>query len=576
MDIAFSFATLYLAYLLRFNFDIPETFIGNFFRFYLVLILLKIGCIYYFRLYQVAWRFFTLAEAKRLIFAHFTAYFLFTLLFLVFSDWFNPLPRSAIVIDFVLSLLVLGGYRVSKRIWIESSFKSSTKKAIIVGVNPKSINLIKSYHSGDIPFRPVLLVDDDPKTLHTYFLNMKVQPLQELETLASASGANAAIIAKALEPSELDRLFERLNALGINEIKIAKLLGEREERLQDIAIEDLLARKPKDLDQQAIHAFVADKVIMITGAGGSIGSELCRQMLRYGAKRLILVDNSEYNLYALVEELGLSRTSPALASVMNLGQMERLFRQYRPDIVLHAAAYKHVPMCEMNIRSAIENNVLGTKRVIDLAIAHKVPKVVLISTDKAVRPTSVMGATKRICELYAQNVPTEMTQVVAVRFGNVLGSSGSVIPKFKNQIEHGGPITVTHREMTRYFMLIPEACQLVLQAAAIAENRQIHVLDMGEPMRIVDLAEKMRKLYNKEDIDIVFTGLRPGEKLYEELLIDKNDRPTRYRSIFIGKTSYADFEALQKQIETLLQSDRPLERLQTIVPEFNHQTHTAS
>ena len=260
-----------------------------------------------------------------------------------------------------------------------------------------------------------------------------------------------------------------------------------------------------------------------------------------------------------------------MQSVVNKDLLDKTFEKYKPDIVIHAAAYKHVPLVEDNITEAILNNIIGTKNTIDCAIKHGVEKFVLISTDKAVRPTNVMGTTKRICELYAQNVDSKNTEIVAVRFGNVLGSSGSVIPKFKAQIALGGPITVTHPDITRYFMLIPEACELVLQAASIGKGGEIFILDMGEPIKIVDLAKKMIALSGKNEINIEFTGLRPGEKLYEELLISDTDMKTEYESITVaGKTNY-EIGKLNQDIFELVSTNEKLEKLKEIVPEFNHQ-----
>lgn len=259
-----------------------------------------------------------------------------------------------------------------------------------------------------------------------------------------------------------------------------------------------------------------------------------------------------------------------MQSVVNAAHLEETFLKHKPDIVIHAAAYKHVPLVEENIQEAILNNIIGTKNCIDMAIKYAAEKFVLISTDKAVRPTNVMGTTKRICELYLQNVQTQQTELVAVRFGNVLGSSGSVIPKFKAQIASGGPITVTHPDITRYFMLIPEACELVLQAASIGKGGEIFILDMGEPIKIVDLARKMIELSGNRDIQIEFSGLRLGEKLYEELLIDESDAKTEYESITVaGKTEYP-LEKLLEDIETLITCDDKLAKLKQIVPEFNH------
>ena len=262
---------------------------------------------------------------------------------------------------------------------------------------------------------------------------------------------------------------------------------------------------------------------------------------------------------------------PILQSVVNLETIDLIFAKYKPSVVIHAAAYKHVPLVENNKNSAIVNNIVGTKNIIDLSIKYKVNKVVLISTDKAVRPTNVMGATKRICELYAQNVDSKDTIISAVRFGNVLGSSGSVIPKFKNQIDAGKNITVTHPDITRYFMLIPEACELVLQAGSIGEGGEVFILDMGEPIKIVDLAQKMIDLSGNNGIKIEFCGLRAGEKLYEELLINESDINTKYPSITVANSTNYSIEELNKNIADLLQSQNQLINLKKIIPEFNHQ-----
>eukprot|EP01029_Cantina_marsupialis_P032007 TRINITY_DN94385_c1_g1_i2.p1 TRINITY_DN94385_c1_g1~~TRINITY_DN94385_c1_g1_i2.p1 ORF type:complete len:464 (+),score=69.60 TRINITY_DN94385_c1_g1_i2:201-1394(+) len=371
--------------------------------------------------------------------------------------------------------------------------------------------------------------------------------------------------------NDMSRYFDEVKVLPA----IENILRDKDftKQLKDISVEDLLARYPKDLDKNKIEKFIKDKVVLITGAGGSIGSEISRQCKKFGAKQLILLDHSEYNLYSIVEELNSDIVVPVMQTVRNFGFIEQTFKKHKPQIVIHAAAYKHVPLVEDNILEGISNNVIGTKNCIDLSIKYKVEKFVLISTDKAVRPTNVMGTTKRICELYAQNVKSEKTEIVAVRFGNVLGSSGSVIPKFKSQIQSGGPITVTHPDITRYFMLIPEACELVLQAASIGKGGEIFILDMGEPIKIVDLAKKMIELSGRKEIQIEFCGLRPGEKLYEELLINDTDMKTEYESITVAGKSTYDIEKLNQDIRELLTSDKKLEKLKEIVPEFNHQVN---
>ena len=429
--------------------------------------------------------------------------------------------------------------------------------------------MIQSALKNEIPYYPVGIVSlkENENTAHSYINNVKVYLLQELSALVREKHITSAIITEALTQAELKRLVDQLNTSGIHEIKQVKLLGGEHEKLEDLSIEDLLARHPKDLDLERITSFIKNKSVLITGAGGSIGSEISRQCRKFGASSLILLDNSEYNLYQIGEQI--EDATLKLVSVTDKERLDQLIAEVQPDIVIHAAAYKHVPICEENRDVAVFNNVLGTKNVIDLSIKHRVQKLVIISTDKAVRPTNVMGATKRVTELYAGNVDAKDTEIVAVRFGNVLGSSGSVIPKFKQQIESGGPITVTHPEITRYFMLIPEACQLVLQTAAIAKGGELFILDMGEPIKIVDLAKQMIRLYGKEDeVDVTFTGLRPGEKLYEELLHEESDEKTKYSSIFIAKPTPYDIDTLRKDIEVLLSAKNKVSALQKIVPEF--------
>ncbi|SFV58830.1 UDP-N-acetylglucosamine 4,6-dehydratase [hydrothermal vent metagenome] len=548
---------------------IPVEFFSTMTLMMMLLIPIKVLVFYFLKLYFVAWRYFGLNEYKRLIIAHIIVYFIFSIIFLLFSELFIPFPRSVIFIDLFLSLFFIGFLRISRRIYLESNDKNIFLPTLIVGVNEKSGDVIKSAIRGDIEYKPLALISDKKNLIGTYFSNLKVYASEQIEEVIKEYEINSVIVTQELEQHELDRLFSKLKSLGIKDIKITQMFQDEKPALKDISIEDLLARKPKDLDMISIANFIAGKVVLITGAGGSIGSELSRQVVVFGAKQIILLDHSEYNLYQISEELQEANIVSVMLSVKDFEALDKIFMQYMPDVVIHAAAYKHVPLCEENIESAIENNVFGTKNVIDLSVKYEVEKFVLISTDKAVRPTNVMGTTKRICELYAHSIPSKKTEIVAVRFGNVLGSSGSVIPKFKAQIEQGKNITVTHPDITRYFMMIPEACQLVLQATSIAKGGELFILDMGEPIKIVDLAKKMIELSGRDDIEIEFTGLRAGEKLYEELLIDDADLKTEYDSILVSQNPPVDYKHLLSQLEDLKSKNR-LEVLKEIVPEFNH------
>ena len=571
-DAVISLFTLLLSYGLRFNFEIPEAFICSFFTVFLLLFVLKIVIFSFFNIYMIAWRFFSLEDAKRLLLAHLVTYGVFTAVILQHYEALSPFPRSVIGIDFVLSLFLIGFLRISKRYYLEQGDKSKMKPTLIIGANTKTTQLIKSSLNGEFDYFPSAILSiskDEVDALHTFISGVKVYALNELEELAQHYNIQTAILTVELEGRELNLIYEKLHAVGIQEVHFYNLLNDNKQKLEALSITDLLARHPKDLDPTKISEFIKGKKVLITGAGGSIGSEISRQCDLFGAKELILVDHGEYNLYKIKEKLPLA--SAKLLSVVEKQDLEGLFKRYKPDIVIHAAAYKHVPLCEDNVDIAVKNNILGTMNVIDTSIKYDVQKLVIISTDKAVRPTNVMGATKRITELYAQNVKSKNTEIVAVRFGNVLGSSGSVIPKFQYQIEQGGPVTVTDAEMTRYFMLIPEACQLVLQAASIAKGNELFILDMGEPVKILDLAKKMIQLYGKEnEVHIEFTGLRAGEKLYEELMFDENDTKTKYESIFITKPTQYDITTLENDIRELFKAEDQITALRKIVPEFKN------
>jgi len=501
--------------------------------------------------------------------------FVYLVAFLVYMPYFYGEVRfSFLVSELFLYIFSINFFMYAYYYFINKSRVQKTKNVVIYGAGRAGIKLESEF--SDSEYKVKYFVDDDKVIQNRSIDSVKVLSVDELKKRCKDKFDLLVIAMPSTKKSRIKEIYEELNDCFL-EIQVLPSLSEIlqdkdfSQQLKDISVEDLLARHPKDLDKEKIAKFISDKTILVTGAGGSIGSEICRQCEKYGAKKLIMLDHSEYNLYAINEEIKKVPTATVMQSITDKDALERTFAKYQPDIVIHAAAYKHVPLVEANIYEGIYNNVLGTKNVIDTAIEHGVKKFVMISTDKAVRPTNVMGTTKRICELYAQNSNGQGTDIVAVRFGNVLGSSGSVIPKFKKQIEAGGPITVTHPNITRYFMLIPEACELVLQAGAIGSGGEIFILDMGEPIKIADLAQKMIELSGRDEVKIEFTGLRPGEKLYEELLIDESDAKTDYESITVAKPTKYDLEKLNSDIEELLLCEDKLQKLKEIVPEFNHQ-----
>ncbi|MFV0481263.1 MAG: polysaccharide biosynthesis protein [Campylobacteraceae bacterium] len=450
---------------------------------------------------------------------------------------------------------------------------SKTKSLVIYGAGKAGTKLQNEFR--ETSFNLICFIDDDKDMQKRSVDGVKILSLQTFKEKFKDRKMDLLVVAMpSVRKTRTKEIFDETISY-FNKVKILPSLDEilREKdfslQLKDISLEDLLARNPKDLDKKSISNFINNKIVMITGAGGSIGSEIVRQCIKYKAKKIVLLDHSEYNLYKITEEInGFIDFSSILQSVTNTTLLDKTFSTHKPEVVIHAAAYKHVPLVEDNMQDAIINNIVGTKNTIDISIKYNVKKFILISTDKAVRPTNVMGATKRICELYAQNVDSKNSEIAAVRFGNVLGSSGSVIPKFQEQIEKGGPVTVTHPDITRYFMLIPEACELVLQAASIAKGGEIFILDMGNPVKIYNLAKKMISLSGKNDIDIVFTGLRHGEKLYEELLIDESENKTTYESITVAKKTNYNIDELNKDIEKLLSSENKIEQLQHIVKEY--------
>ena len=447
----------------------------------------------------------------------------------------HSLPRSVIAIDWALTILATGLFRASIRFGVEAtqSRRSQPQKlrAIVYGADTKSIAILRALQSGKSEYKVVSLVDLTSNSARSLIGGVPVEPFSRgIMQIARKFDASHLLIPSGFAGKTVRELVENCQSHNltarvipdVNEI----VAGRVKLTIRDVTISDLLHRASTNLDLASITECVTDKTVLVTGAAGSIGSECCRQLVDLKPKVLVLVDQSEFGMFQIEQELTARNINDVqlvyiVTDINDQVTLGRVFAEYLPDLVFHAAAYKHVPLMEHNIQSAIRNNVLGTKSVVDLADRFGVERFVMISTDKAVRPTSIMGSTKLIGEKYLQAIATfSKTRFITVRFGNVLNSAGSVVPTFRRQILEGGPITVTHPDMTRFFMTIPEAVQLVLQAGAIGETGQVLILDMGEPVRIVDLAKDMITLSGlryPDDVDIVFTGLRPGEKLYEEL-----------------------------------------------------------
>ncbi len=496
------------------------------------------------------------------------------IIYIPFLYYFYHISFNLLFIDLIFYTFIINILVYVYKYYHSIGKNKKTKNLVIYGAGKAGLQLQREFLSSE--YKLVCFIDDDEILHHRSIDGISIYSKEKYCSLFENQKFDLMIIAMPSASQEQIKIIYEFMQDKFEKIKILPSMNnilKKEEftkQLKDIGVEDLLARYPKDLDKKQIENFIKDKIVLITGAGGSIGSEISRQCKTYGAKQLILLDHSEFNLYSILEELKAENVVPIMQSVRDITVLENTFEKYKPQIVIHAAAYKHVPLVEYNILEGITNNIIGTKNCIDLSIKYGAQKFVLISTDKAVRPTNIMGTTKRICELYAQNVESKNTEIVAVRFGNVLGSSGSVIPKFKSQIEQGKNITVTHPEITRYFMLIPEACELVLQAASIANGGEIFILDMGEPIKIVDLAKKMIELSGRSDINIEFCGLRLGEKLYEELLINDSDQKTKYESITVANSTKFDINELNKKIEELLICEDKVAKLKEIVPEFEH------
>lgn len=597
IDLCIGFTSLFLAYLIRFDIKADSNLIAIegdiLIKSLPVFILVKWIIFQLFQIQKGIVRYTSNDDIKRIFYALSVS----TILFVLFSfirfhylDGYFLFPTSVIVMEFFISFFLMLGLRFAVKLFFLESTKSKEKqeRILIYGAGVSGMITKRTIEKDTlITYGIVAFVDDNPKLKGSRLEGIKIISPDQLERIIQSEEITKLIVA-IQEPKERNLKFVVDTCLkhqvSVQQVPHAKswINGEfSTKQINNIRIEDLLGRNAIKLSEEKIKDELNQRVILVTGAAGSIGSGLVRQIARYEPKQLVLLDQAESPMYDFQQELithfPTLNVEIVMGDIRNKERMNKLFDRFKPEFVFHAAAYKHVPLMENNPSEAISTNVLGTKNLVDLALEYGVYKFVMISTDKAVNPTNVMGASKRIAEMYAQASNGLKTKFITTRFGNVLGSNGSVIPLFKKQIEQGGPITVTDAKVTRFFMTIPEACQLVLEAGNMGKGGEIFVFDMGESVKIIDLAKKMIQLSGLElgkDIEIKITGLRPGEKLYEELLAsEENTQETHHPQILIAKIRAVEAEKIN-QIEELIQVYKQqtnleiVAKMKGIVPEF--------
>lgn len=593
LDIISVILAAFISIYLRFDSNkIPANYLSLLISYMPLTVVIYLISFYLFKLYGRIWRYASATELIAIVMANIAASTAWYFISLYIGA---VLPRSLYVFTGLLLIFFVGGSRLSLRFYSYVMNKPKYRqiqrkknKVLIIGAGDAGAMLLREIERYHIANRQVVgFIDDDKNKTGKILLGVKVLGTRnELVKIASEKGIDEIIIAmpsvKGKEIKAIINICKQTNCKltilpGLYEIIEGKVSISQ---LRPVDIEDLLGRDPVKLDTTAVREYLAGKIVLITGAGGSIGSEIVRQVAKMQPKKLLLLGKGENSIYEIIQELKINspevKTVPIIADIRDKERIKAIMDYFEPQVVFHAAAHKHVPLMEYQPAEAVRNNILGTKVVADEAAAHNVETFVMISTDKAVNPTSVMGCTKRVAEMYVQSMNKNSgTRFVAVRFGNVLGSRGSVIPLFKKQIAKGGPVTVTHPDMKRYFMTIPEASQLVLQAGAMAKGGEVFVLDMGEPVRIYDLAKDLITLSGlipDKDIEIKITGLRPGEKLFEELLsAEDGTEKTTHKKIFTARIKEIDKAGLDKEISKILEitdGEKVVAALQKIVPTY--------
>ncbi len=603
IDLILCLMALAMGYLLRFNFNVPQHEVDLLLPVLPLFLGIRLASFLVAGTHRLMVRH-TNTDDARLLFittvGGSAALAVASLLRYYFIDGLYVLPRAVIVIDFLATAMLLIGVRIAFKLRYlrKQGSGKNVVRVIIHGAGEAGLITKRTLErASTLRYDVVGFVDDDPRSTGRTLEGAPVYHADKLPVLLAGGAVDQVIIAIAdPDPEHRRKVVDSCMAAGVRVLTIPPVQdwinGQLSAgQIQEVRIEDLVGRAVIQLDQAGVQALFAGKRVLVTGAAGSIGSELVRQLATLGVEKLVLVDLAESAIYDLDMELqgkGLGRgVSTVIGDVRDRNGLERIFTEHRPQVVFHAAAYKHVPLMEAQPGEAIATNVMGTRNAAELACVLGIEKFVLISTDKAVNPTSVMGASKRVAEMLVNAMPAGCTtQFITTRFGNVLGSSGSVIPLFRKQIEAGGPVTVTHPEVTRFFMTIPEACRLVLEAATMGHGGEIYVFDMGEPVRIADLAEKMIRLSGMEPamadeepdaghIRIVYSGLRPGEKLYEELLATaENTLPTHHPRILIGQVRSTDAETVRAGVQQLIEllgtsaTDEQVKQMKRLVPEY--------
>ncbi|MGD9106802.1 MAG: nucleoside-diphosphate sugar epimerase/dehydratase [Desulfobacterales bacterium] len=612
IDLFLLSSSIYFAHLIRFDFAIPQSHSILLYRMLPFILTIKITSFYFFDLYRGMWRYTSIADLFNII----KASSLSTLIiigFILFSTRFLGFSRSVFIIDWCLTILFISGYRLCirlyfeyssedgrkimsiwKTLWLFNRKRTDGKRLLIIGAGNCGEKIYREIHdNARLQYSVVGFLDDDPAKLGKKIHGVPVLGyIRDIKKVINKTNADEALIAIPSANSQQMRTIVGKSKESKIKFKTIPSMGElingkvTVNAIREVAYRDLLGRELINLDKESIGAYLNEQCVLVTGAGGSIGSELCRQICRFRPNSLILYERAESPLYEIELELKQNFSQiqliTLLADVQDKKQLEETFKVHRPQTVFHAAAYKHVPMLELQPWKAIENNVLGTANVVEVTNKYNVERFVFVSTDKAVRPANVMGASKRVAEMLVQSqngCGLSRTQFMIVRFGNVVGSVGSVVPLFKKQIKKGGPVTVTHPEVTRYFMTIPESCQLILQAGSMGKGGEIFLLDMGTSIKIDDIARDLIRLSGFEpdvDIKIEYVGLRPGEKLYEELIIEgEGVIPTVHEKIMVLKGMDCKSPMLNGKINDLIQISRNQEvkaiksKLKEIVPEYN-------